>query len=911
MVKHTEVFAKMQRLRRAIKRIAAIGTGVAMLGATMAGVLAQPDLADYPAPFIVDGKGAANIAIVVGENAKSADTIGALDIAKQLQFDSKVCVPDIGTAGSVSVSGDAIEISHSSDLLEIRENIGNVRETLTSVEASGGGLAGGKVTTDEGTTDFNQYLRFLDAGNPIQGVPVVNFTESEGIYEGAVGDYLYIQDSNNPVNASTAFFEYELEFEAGLESVVTSGKLPDLEDEEIMILGTTYSIVGTSVDTTNNEVKLTMLGGAVYDVLGEGETKTYNIDGKDYEVTVMIIEDVSPATVTFEINGEITKQLKDSETTTLNDGTLLGVSDIVLNEAGEAGSGDIVEMYLGASKLRLEDLEYIDTLFDQKVEIDNEEITNALVEIAATELSGGKKLEITAIKYRLSADSLNGIDLWVEPGHGVREYLDEPQGMLGTNWDIRYEGLDDVQTSIVKLDPKGDDDYDLIFENKQGLVYNVPYITNQGGTFKYGNDNRDFVFIEGNYSATANAVLNVPTVGHLDYFILSDVDNANGLDKDGISHVLRYESYDVSGSLLKFKDMATGDTKEVPVSLWTANPSNGTIGSADLVLGGTTYKVYVSNATQGTGALSGTPPLIIDLNGDGTPKGTEVRITVNGGGILDLGNHLNGKSGTEAINVSFGGSWSSTNITGTNAQFPNATGVQNGSWNNNGNAINTSEGGVNLSLVTVSIDFDENFPATLSAANNENTTILIENRTSNQIGIKASSLTSNGGIKSLLEDADNNDYFYGMTDYGALWTLYDPSGSTNAETLTIEYPLAQRGARVFITFGETTTTKTASGEKCSVADLTLANLLDSDVSDITDWNVITVGGPCANTVSADLFVTCDAWSYGPGEAVIQMIQNGDNVALMVAGTDGQDTRRASKELADYTANKFSGETAMV
>jgi len=150
-----------------------------------------------------------------------------------------------------------------------------------------------------------------------------------------------------------------------------------------------------------------------------------------------------------------------------------------------------------------------------------------------------------------------------------------------------------------------------------------------------------------------------------------------------------------------------------------------------------------------------------------------------------------------------------------------------------------------------------------------------------------------------------------MTDYGALWTLYDPSSSSNPEELTIEYPLAQRGARVFVTFGDVETTKTASGEKCSVADLTLANLLDSDVSDPTDWNIITVGGPCANTISADLFVTCDAWSYGPGEAVIEMVDNGDNVALMVAGTDAKDTRRAAKELADYANNDFSGEIAMV
>jgi len=886
----------MQRLKRAVKRIAAIGTGVAMLGATMTGALAQPDMADYPSPFIVDGKDSGNIAIVVGAEAKSADTIGALDIAKQLQFDSKVCAPDAASSGSVTVSGDAVEISHSSDLLELRETVGDVRETLTDVEVAGGGLASGKITTDEGSTEFNQYLRFTDNADPIQFSPRVNFTESEGILDGYVGDYLYIRDSDDTSNASTSFFEYEVEFESGLESAVSSSTLPDLEDEELLILGTTYTIVDTSVDTTNNEIKLTLLGGAVYDILGEGETKTYNIDGKDFEVTVMIIEDVTPATVTFDINGEITRQLSDSETTTLDDGTLLGISDIVLNEAGEAGSGDIVEMYLGASKLTLEDTEYIDSAWYNGVEIDNDNIENGNVMITAAELSSGTIIEISSIKYRLSAQSMDGVDIWVEPGHGVREYLDEPQGLLGTSWDLRYEGLDDIQTSIIKLDPKGDDDYNLIFENRQGLVYNVPFVTNEGGTFKYGNDDRDFVFIEGNYTANGNSTVNIPTVGHLDYFVLSDADSVN--DNDAISHVLRYDSYDSANNELQFEDMATGDSKEVTYTAKTAGTANGTLGVGDLIIGGTTYKVHVANAS------SGTPPLIIDMNADGnfnydTVAG-EMKITVNGGGILDLGEHLNSTGGDWAFNSS------------------NSNEALNGSWTNGGvtsiaSANTLADEGINLTLTTLAEDFDEDRPETRSSqtSEDENVTITIENRTNNELGMQVSTLTSNGGIGSLVEDADNDDYLYGMTDFGALWTVYDPSSTDNPETLTIEYPLAQRGARVFVTFGETTTTKTASGESCTVADLTVANLLDEDVADASDYNMIVVGGPCANTVAADLFYACDAWPFGAGEGVLKMVENGDNVALLVAGTDGTDTRRAAKVLADYASSDLSGDEAVV
>ena len=97
----------MQRLKRAIKKMAAIGTGVAMLGATMTGAMAQ-DLADYPAPF-VDSSGIfdESTAIIVGDAAASADTLGAIDIATNLQFMAKT--PVSSGAGTVSVAGGVTE----------------------------------------------------------------------------------------------------------------------------------------------------------------------------------------------------------------------------------------------------------------------------------------------------------------------------------------------------------------------------------------------------------------------------------------------------------------------------------------------------------------------------------------------------------------------------------------------------------------------------------------------------------------------------------------------------------------------------------------------------------------------------------------------------------------------------------
>src|SRR3989344_4086760 len=164
----------MQTWKKVLKRAGTIFIGTAMFGATLSGALAQASLADYPAPFVVDGQYDASTAFVVGNKAAASDTLATVDVATNLQFESKTCVKKAGTGGDVSVSGDAVEVSDPSDLLELGEDIGLVREVMTEVELDG--LRGGTVTTNAGSTEYNQYLRFEDTGAAISKSPLVNFT---------------------------------------------------------------------------------------------------------------------------------------------------------------------------------------------------------------------------------------------------------------------------------------------------------------------------------------------------------------------------------------------------------------------------------------------------------------------------------------------------------------------------------------------------------------------------------------------------------------------------------------------------------------------------------------------------------------------------------------------------------------
>jgi S-layer protein (TIGR01564 family) len=265
------------RLRKAIKKIVALGIGTTMLGATLMGAMAY-DLKDYPSPIIKDGK--MNGLLVVGKKAVAADVLGIGDIATSLQFAAKtVSTVTASGGGKVVVSGDNVPFSTSSDNLELNETLGNVRETMTESDLMA--LKGGVISTDQGTTDYNQYLRFKD-GSAIQTGRVI-YGEND---DNEVGDFLYFKESD-------ILFEYEIEFEEGIESDIQSGTydLTDIEDEVVNILGTQYSIVETDAKTATDVIKLDFISGEVHDTMEEGQIKTFTISGKDYEVEVIVISD--------------------------------------------------------------------------------------------------------------------------------------------------------------------------------------------------------------------------------------------------------------------------------------------------------------------------------------------------------------------------------------------------------------------------------------------------------------------------------------------------------------------------------------------------------------------------------------------------------------------------------------------
>jgi hypothetical protein len=180
---------------------------------------------------------------------------------------------------------------------------------------------------------------------------------------------------------------------------------------------------------------------------------------------------------------------------------------------------------------------------------------------------------------------------------------------------------------ISKFDPRGDDSYNLILENNQGLIYNFPFITNEDNIFKYGDDKYDFVFIEGRINNGSTITADKPmlfNVGMYDFFLLSDMKKA--YDENATSHVFRYSGIDVFNRTISFLNTATSTDVQLAYENSTIP---GVLGETYLVASGDVYKVYISeNDTS----------LAIDMNADDKVDRQEIRFTIATGEIYDLGN---------------------------------------------------------------------------------------------------------------------------------------------------------------------------------------------------------------------------------------------------------------------------------
>ncbi|MDP1694048.1 MAG: hypothetical protein Q8L34_00740, partial [Candidatus Woesearchaeota archaeon] len=504
-------------------------------------------------------------------------------------------------------------------------------------------------------------------------------------------------------------------------------------------------------------------------------------------------EDSTPATVTFRINTQITPQMIDSQSFVLQDGSRIFIDNITLNEGGKAGSGDMVTFslfYCGDSTCEISEsclrcsldcdcqaghdcraynppacfLTVCGDYWCSTGEtcaldscckgnrVDFERDRNNCG--ACGNVCPDDQICLNSVCQRQPPDQCSSDADCDDNNACTTDVCEETIPRTCTHIPLPYCGISYASYGgSFELEPRGNDEYTLEFTNRYDTFYQISYLTNEGSTFKYGDTDKDLVFIEANFSESMTSedvqrTENLFNIGILDYFILSSLNDSAGDTTNAISQVLRYNSIDISAHTLSFDEEASG-TQEFTYEDFTL--SNGAVlGKAYLHFGTNRYVVYIANATS----AGDDNPLAIDMNGDGLIDRAEIKLTNKASGVMDLGYAEESDGGNFTYND------------GNNWQCVTAF-----CWSNAGDLIASDTSP--LSLITQQRMY-HNAPS-----QDEVVVALFEKRPSNQLGI----LFVNGSNFQM----QNQQTGTFITDYGLSFNLELPLPCCGAETLFVSY----------------------------------------------------------------------------------------------------------------------------
>src|SRR3989344_8256087 len=208
----------MQRLKRAIKQVAALTAGFALMGAT---VTSAVSLADYPAPFVsAQGVFDQSTVVVVGSAGDiSVDSLGAIDIAAGLQFEAKT---------AVSTSGSTLSVTDG-EFEDVPIGMGIANTTSFALDWSLDDdelpwLTDGKINFRGAAYDTHEEVVFSSATTPsIQ----TSLTSSDDDYE----DGVFMEVGKNSINYYYAF-----------DDAITPSNATTTDKLEVKFMGKTLKI---------------------------------------------------------------------------------------------------------------------------------------------------------------------------------------------------------------------------------------------------------------------------------------------------------------------------------------------------------------------------------------------------------------------------------------------------------------------------------------------------------------------------------------------------------------------------------------------------------------------------------------------------------------------------------------------
>src|SRR3989344_2665333 len=799
-------------------------------------------------PSMFVTNGAFNGVFIVGDNANAADTLATIDISNNMWYNKA------STSTATTAIGDAWKVATSAKFLEMT----NSNSSYSTVS----GESFSAITSYIGSSE----LKALAAGKFSTG-------ESEYPYN----QYLYFSDVSSPAQTGivkyamddddktadflyfkngNVMFRYKLEFTSQASSDIvdstgaasTTGTiLQDYENKKITMFGKEYTIVLARRHSSGRTASVRLM------MMGGAESSTI-LESEEKTIAVkgkdykVKLNYVDGTYAKFDVNGELTDKLQVGDTKKLKDGTEIGVSEVLYQSY--AGGVHSATFFLGADKLELKDELITDALSDTELILGTESVDGANVVITGTDNNVTTKLSTIEVNSTAQDD-------YFVPANGklstVITAAGEHVGSIFTNnWDIEYQGMTKEDSHDVKVDTSGDRNYNVIWYDGDNKKVTMPVAYSDAiYNLSMGDEAaaaKELVLLENSAGSSFH------NLSKNDFFVVTGGTSSN----DAVttvagtkSYLLQYKGADAvtkTSPKIKFKVTAEGgDTLEYALETGT------TVTKATIKLGG--YSFIVRNLTT---MASDDAEIDVDMNGDGdVTETTPIAIKDYYGARIQVASYLND-------------TWA-------NVTQPDQ--------------------------INVTVDWPDG-----NDWDTESPTPLIWVITS-ATGPKVSGTIA--GAFSQVQPSGETSIGYGYTTMGGKITYNQPTSSPYA--VTISTPKKQQLPQVFVTAKGSEFSTTAGGESTLVSIPVTASKLASEVADVKAQNAIVVGGPCANAAAATLLgnpADC-AEGFTPGKAKIKLFENGDKVALLVAGYAADDTRAAGKALAAYKVNKFTGKEAEI
>lgn len=411
---------------------------------------------------------------------------------------------------------------------------------------------------------------------------------------------------------SERLYTWKLGFDEGVQSRFNSdGKLVDIIQQDINICGKNYRITDAEVAFLGadvDEVSLDLMTSKAGMPLDVGYQVNVNVDGVYYDVEVLgtVLNADGSYAAQLRINGQTTADINVGDIFQLANGQFVGIYWT---------DNDTVEFGLGAQKLTLTDNNINDDDYAGAVSGDGIFGYHSTGRDAKARIRGSVSVDqlvtLNQLAYQLFANMQSETDIYVDTGHGLDEFLDQPGASVinvgfnglktkrddgsGNQVNRQYSSIDLTYSEV----PDTKSGYMLSFTNKFGTAINIEIFKNEGNGIE-----QTLVAKE----AASETDYNISTA---DKFVVT---------RDGITHVLQYEAWDnTQGAETLTFSYPAGGTQGC-----SYDPATG---AANLVVGGNTFAIKVDTATGN---------IAIDQNGDGSFDGADVPIMDKYGASITL-----------------------------------------------------------------------------------------------------------------------------------------------------------------------------------------------------------------------------------------------------------------------------------